>query len=48
MIFFIFLNTPLAPPYVIILMSIVEKKLNKNYVGFDFRMGTVLVNFLVS
>ena len=32
--------SPLAPPYLKILISIVEKKnVNENYVEFDFRMG---------
>ena len=39
------LPAPLAPPYVKILLSIVEKKINENYVEFDFRMGAVLVIF---
>ena len=32
-------------PFVKILISIKKKKMNENYVEFDFRMGTVLVIF---
>ena len=37
---------PPPPLFVKILISIIEeKKWNKNYVEFDFRMGTVLLIF---
>ena len=36
---------PLPSLYVKFLISIIEKKLNENYVEFDFSMGTVLVIF---
>ena len=38
-------NAP-GPSYVKILISSVEKKMNENYVEFDFRMGSVFVIFL--
>ena len=36
---------PPPPPFVKILISIIEKKINENYVEFYFSMGTVLVIF---
>ena len=36
---------PCPPPFVKILISIIEKKVNENFVEFGFRMGTVLVIF---
>ena len=38
---------PPGPPHVKILISIVKKKVNENYVEFYFRMGTVLVIFSI-
>ena len=37
--------SPLAPPFRKCLISFVEKKLNENYVEYDFRIGTVLLIF---
>ena len=39
---------PQCPPkFVIFLISIVEKKINENYVEFDFSMGTGFIDFLI-
>ena len=32
-------------PFVKVIISIIENKMNKNYVEFDFKMGTVFVIF---